>query len=165
MASSEKPDNANVMSNTSIKKKVFEQWTATGKVLWIYTIWLEIERIQSCIISSSNYQQTIVTSFVETFSPRNYLGRTSRMETTEYALAFSRAIFISEADNGFALYMSLMLVGIGLFSLYSYKGHPCIYLTKCKRKHRANIMIPVPLKKILNYIKVKYLYRKTCYWK
>lgn len=37
MASSEKLDNA-VISITSINKKVFEQWTATVKVTWIYTI-------------------------------------------------------------------------------------------------------------------------------
>lgn len=102
MASSEKPDNANVISITSIKKKVSERWRDTVEVLWIYTIyelWMERERIQSCIISSSDYQQMTVISFIETFSPRNYLRRISQMEATEYAFAFSRAIFTGEGDN------------------------------------------------------------------
>lgn len=42
------------------------------------------------------------------------------METTEYALAFPRAIFIGKGDNGFALYMSLRLVGIGTSQDFSH---------------------------------------------
>lgn len=55
------------------------------------------------------------------------------METTEYALAFHRAIFVHKGDNHFAFYISLMLARTGTSEgfphsiLFHFK--PCLNIT------------------------------------
>lgn len=113
-----------------------------------------------CVSKAPQTINKSLSPFTQTLSPRHCLGITLWRETTEYALAFSRPLFIGKGHNAFAICTLLMLVGTGIsqnFSHYILRKLTAVFISPNVRKqnslqqrkaHYDNI-IPVPYKKDL----------------